>query len=272
MLSATVSSLNRTVRTACHARTPCSPCYSEVKQCVVKYCSDVGILSEDEARRIADQLLHDIANAVDVDAAVNIYGLFAQDGRDAMAIGLKLLPALTNAINRYKIGDRSPQTLNLVAAGKLYIDEQHLREIEANANRRRDARERREAATLPTPPPEVAALLCDRSDLLGIPLPADAVLLEQSDTVRRYSTKVTTVMELSAAYQHQMIADGWTYDRRCSKVDADRNLLRHKWYHTSQVFLRPTSPVQCVNIIVESRDEVSYLHIQELFDEEMPEA
>lgn len=231
----------------------------------------MGILSDDEARGIAEQLLHDIANAVDVDAAVNIYGLFAQDGHDAMAIYLHLWPALDNASNRYNGGDRTPQTLNLVAARKMYIDEHRLREMEADSSRQQDARERREAATLPASSAEVAAFLCDRSDLLGIPLPADAVLFERSETVHRYSTKVMTMMELSSAYQYQMIADGWTYDWRCSEVDADRNLLRQKWYHTSQMFLRPTNPVQCVNIIVEPKDQAIFVHIQELFDEEMPD-
>jgi len=237
----------------------------------VKYCPDVAILSDDEAREIAEQLLHDIANAVDVDAAVNIYGLFGDDGRDSMAINLHVVPALTEAINRYKRGDRSPQTLNLVAAGKVYDDERRRHDGQATANRQRDANERRAAATLPAPSAGVAAVLCDRSGLLDIPLPADAEVLERSDTVHRYSTRATTVMELSGAYQHQMIADGWTYDWRCSEVDADRTLLLQTWYHTSQVFLRPTNPVQCVNIIVESRDEAISVQIQELFDEDMPE-
>ena len=237
----------------------------------MKYCPDVGILSDDEARGIAEQLLHDIAHAVDVDAAVNIYGLFAHDGRDAMAIHLHVVPVLTDAINHYKRGDHSPQTLNLVAAANMYNEERRRSEAQAAADRQRDANARRAAATLPAPSPDVAAVLGGRSDLLDIPLPADAALLERSDTVHRYSTKATTVMELSGAYQHRMIADGWTYDWRCSEVDADRTLLPQTWYHTSQVFLRPTDPVQCVSIIVESRDEAISVQIQELFDEEMPE-
>ena len=54
----------------------------------------------------------------------------------------------------------------------------------------------------------MATLLGGTSDLHETPLPCDAELLEQNEHVRRYSTAAATVMELSAAYQHRMIADG----------------------------------------------------------------
>lgn len=116
----------------------------------------------------------------------------------------------------------------------------------------------------------MAALLSGTSDLLETPLPHDAELLEKSESVRRYSTAAATVMKLTAAYQHRMIADGWTYDWRCSGVDADLALLQQKRYHSNSVFLRPAKPVQCVSIIVESRDEAISIQLQQLFDEEMP--
>lgn len=58
----------------------------------------MGVLSDDEAKRIAAQLVHDIANAIDVDEAASIYSLFASgDGRDALAIGLEVIPQLLTA-------------------------------------------------------------------------------------------------------------------------------------------------------------------------------
>ena len=56
-----------------------------------------------------------------------------------------------------------------------------------------------------------------------------------------------------------------------SGVDADLALLQQKWYHTNSVFLRPAKPVQCVSIIIESRDEAISIQLQQLFDEEMPD-
>lgn len=237
----------------------------------MRYRPIVGILSDDEARHVAEQLLHDIANAVDIDTAANIYDLFSHDGRDAMAIYVHVVPALTDALDRYKRGDRSQGTLNLVAAGKAFNHERQGLDAEAAAARHANAAEQRAAAMLPAPSPSRIAMLTDCSDLLDIPLPFGAVLLEQSDAVRRYSTTVATVMELCAAYQHRMVAKGWTYDWRCSEVNADRALLSQNWYHASQYFLRPTHPVQCVSIILESRDDSVSIQLQELFGEEMPE-
>jgi hypothetical protein len=232
----------------------------------------MGVLSDDEAKGIAAQLVHDIANAINVDEAASIYGLFASgDGRDALAIGLEVIPQLTAAIDRFRAGDRTLQTLNLVAAARVYNDQREQHQADGAESKRAQDDERRDAATLPAPSTEVAALLSGTSDLLETPLPHDAELLERSESVRRYSTAAATVMELTAAYQHRMIADGWTYDWRCSGVDADLALLQQKWYHSNSFFLRPAKPVQCVSIIVESRDEAISIQLQQLFDEEMPD-
>ena len=232
----------------------------------------MGVLSDDEAKRIAAQLVHDIANAIDIDEAVSIYSLFATgDGRDALAIGLEVIPQLTAAIDRFRAGDRTPQTLNLVAAVRFYNDQRQQQQADDAESKRSQADERRDAATLPAPTPAVAALLSNTSDLLETPLPHDAALLERSESVRRYSTTAATVMELTAAYQHRMTADGWTYDWRCSGVDADLALVQQKWYHSNSVFLRPAKPVQCISIIVESRDEAISIQLHQLFDEEMPD-
>lgn len=232
----------------------------------------MGVLSDDEAKRIAAQLVHDIANAIDVDEAASLYNLFASgDGRDAVAIGLEVNPQLIAAIDRFRAGDRTPQTLNLVTAARVYRDQREQHQVDGAESKRAQADERRDAATLPEPSTEAAALLSGTSDLLETPLPHDAELLERSETVRRYSTAAATVIELTAAYQHRLSADGWTYDWRCSNVDADLALLQQKWYHTNSVFLSPAKPVQCVSIIVESRDEAISIQLQQLFDEEMPD-
>ena len=99
----------------------------------------MGLLSDDEAKRIATQLVHDIANAIDVDEAASIYSLFASgDGRDARAIGLEVIPQLTAAIDRFRDGDRTLQTLNLVAAARVYNDQREQRQATAqNRNGRR---------------------------------------------------------------------------------------------------------------------------------------
>lgn len=232
----------------------------------------MGVLSNDEAKRIAAQLVHDIANAIDVDEAASIYSLVASgDGRDALAIGLEVIPQLTAAIDRFRSGDRTPQTLNLVAAAQVYNDQREQHQADGAELIRAQADKRRDAATLPMPSPEVSAVLSATSDLLETPLPHDAELLERSESVRRYLTAAATVMELTAAYQHRMTADGWTYDWRCSSVDADLALMQQNWYHTNCVFLRPANPVQCVSIIVESRDEAISIQLQQLLDEEMPD-
>lgn len=139
-----------------------------------------------------------------------------------------MIPQLTAAIHRFRAGDRNPQTLNLVAAAKPYNDQREQHQADAAASKRAQADARRNAATLPAPSPEVATLLGGTSDLHETPLPCDAELLEQTEHVRRCSAAAATVMELAAAYQHRMIADGWTYDWRCSGVDADLALLQQK--------------------------------------------
>ena len=47
--------------------------------------------------------------------------------------------------------------------------------------------------------------------------------------------------------------------------------MQQNWYHTYSVFLRPSEPVQCLSIIVESHDEATAIQIQVIFDEEMPD-
>gem|GEM_PF-3897768 len=181
-----------------------------------------------------------------------------------------MIPQLTAAIDRFRAGDRTPQTLNLVAAARVYDDQREQQQADDAESKRAQSHERRDAATLPAPSAEVAALLSGTSDLLETPLPHDVELLERSESVRRYSTSAATVMELTAAYQHRMTADGWTYDWRCSGVDADLALMQQKWYHTNSVFLRPAKPVQCVSIIVESRDEAISIQLQQLSTKRCP--
>ena len=75
------------------------------------------MLTEDEARRLADQCIEDVAAAADVDEAMSVYQVVNERG-DFIRVGSHLVGPLTDAVNLYLSGDRSQRTVNLTALAK----------------------------------------------------------------------------------------------------------------------------------------------------------
>ena len=79
------------------------------------------MLTGDQAHQLAEQCIEDIANAADVDEAMNIYQVI-EDRGDFIRIGSLLVGPLTDAVNLYLSGDRSQRTVNLTSFAKAIDD------------------------------------------------------------------------------------------------------------------------------------------------------
>ena len=79
------------------------------------------MLNGDQAHQLAEQCIEDIANAADVNEAMNIYQVIDDRG-DFIRIGSLLVGPLTDAVNLYLSGDRSQRTVNLTSFAKAIDD------------------------------------------------------------------------------------------------------------------------------------------------------
>jgi len=79
------------------------------------------MLTGDQAHQLAEQCIEDIANAADVNEAMNIYQVI-EDRGDFIRIGRLLVGPLTDAVNLYLSGDRSQRTVNLTSFAKAIDD------------------------------------------------------------------------------------------------------------------------------------------------------
>ena len=79
------------------------------------------MLNGDQAHQLAEQCIEDIANAADVNEAMNIYQVI-EDRGDFIRIGSLLVGPLTDAVNLYLSGDRSQRTVNLTSFAKAIDD------------------------------------------------------------------------------------------------------------------------------------------------------
>ena len=79
------------------------------------------MLTGDQAHQLAEQCIEDIANAADVNEAMNIYQVI-EDRGDFIRIGSLLVGPLTDAVNLYLSGDRSQRTVNLTSFAKAIDD------------------------------------------------------------------------------------------------------------------------------------------------------
>jgi hypothetical protein len=181
----------------------------------------MSILNDDEANRIAKQLIDDIASAADVDEAINVYAVL-NTRSDQLMIGRHLMEPLTEAINSWLAGDRSPRVVNLVAVANLA--RQELEAAEAEAQRPLPHSPNPTAIETSTVP-HIAARMTADSGVYGIPIPDDAELEPESAI---FSTHVGTVVEVASFYKDYMSSDGWTFDAEYSTLDpreADRRTL-----------------------------------------------
>lgn len=164
------------------------------------------MLSDDEARRMAEAMVNDYLAGVMPDP-VSVYSALGDD--DRIPLGRHLIPRLTEALKAFRSGDQSRATLKLVDMA-LQIEDQR-EQAEAERKRRR-LEALRVKALLFAGNPELAAQMTLGSRICNVPLPASATELKH-DT---WAVTGFTVAELIDFYLRYMSAAGWVFDLRNS--------------------------------------------------------
>ena len=74
-------------------------------------------ITREQAQAIAAQWVDDVANGVDADMTFSVYGVVDNDD-DRLLIGRYLAEPLTEAIEQYLAGDRSPGVVRLAEVAR----------------------------------------------------------------------------------------------------------------------------------------------------------
>jgi hypothetical protein len=207
----------------------------------------MSILNDDEANRIAMQLIEDIASAADVDEAINVYAML-NTRSDQLMIGRHLMEPLTEAINNWLAGDRSPRVVNLVAVANLARRE--LETAEAEAQRPLPHSPNASAIGMSTVP-HIAGRMTADSRVYGIPIPDDARFEPENDI---FSSHVGTVLEVANFYKDYMSSDGWIFDAEYSTLDPQEAERRKLGYAATATYCKVTDPITTVIIYVGTDD------------------
>lgn len=211
------------------------------------------MLEGDEARRLAEQFLHDIRNGVEPDG-MSVYDVLASRG-DFLAIGRHLAEPLTEALRAFAAGDRSPVTTRLAAVAR-QVEEQ--REVAERDQRRERLEQLRAKALRFTGKPSLVAVMTIDSGVWHIPLPADAVPGHGTS----WHTVAGTLDELTSFYRDFMAASGWLLDLRNSEPDPTVSRIGH----ASSMTYALSEPLAWVTInVFDDRAASEHLVIQ-IFD------
>jgi hypothetical protein len=165
----------------------------------------VVLESDDEARHAAEAIIADVASGR-VEAAAVFLPLY-DTARDLIRIGAHLVPLLTEALKRFTAGDRSPETVRLVALAAAYDEATKTADADRVIAKTERMNERRAAAAAAIQPaPDIADRMTGVGPY-GIPIPHDA---SEPDDRGFMNTRVCDPVELMAFYIERLRADGWT--------------------------------------------------------------
>ena len=81
------------------------------------YRGRMASITREQAQAIAAQWVDDVSNGVDADMTFSVYGAVDNDD-DRLLIGRYLAEPITEAIDKYLAGDRSPAVVRLVAVAR----------------------------------------------------------------------------------------------------------------------------------------------------------
>lgn len=197
----------------------------------------VALESDDEARRAAEAIIADVASGQT--EAADIFVTIYSEPSDGLRIGRHLVATLTEAFERWRDGDRSPETSRLVALmahAESYRKAQEADEAIAKAERAAERRAATWAAIVPAP--DIADKMTGVGPY-GVPIPEDATPIGEF-----LATRVAQPEALMAFYVHDLRANGWTLDLDNSRPTSSTDLPPQCYFSS------PAMPGRYVAILI----------------------